>query len=83
VILHEALHLSRLAHARAVHLHPSQLSEEMLSTLHNKGIQVHAWDVNNVETLAFVTGIGVPKICTDEFRMARAYRDSLPAARAV
>lgn len=77
VILHEALHLSRLARARAVHLHPTQVSAEMVATLKGKGIETHAWDVNDVDSLAFMTAIGVPKICTDEFRMAQAYRISL------
>jgi glycerophosphoryl diester phosphodiesterase len=77
VILHEAVHLSRLASARAVHLHPTQLSENMVTTLKVKGIETHAWDVNEESALAFVTDIGVPKICTDEFRMASAYRESL------
>ena len=79
VILHEALHLSRLAGARAVHLHPSQLSESMVKTLKARGIQTHAWDVNDHDALAFVTGIGIPRICTDEFRMVHAYRESMTA----
>ncbi len=79
VILHEAIHLSRLAQARAVHLHPSQLSEEMVKILKSRGIQTHAWDVNSVDALAFVTGIGIPRICTDEFRMAHAYRERITA----
>jgi glycerophosphoryl diester phosphodiesterase len=79
VILHEALHLSRLAGARAVHLHPSQLSLEMVKTLKDRGIETHAWDVNDVDTLAFVAGIGIPRICTDEFRMAQRYRQDLAA----
>jgi glycerophosphoryl diester phosphodiesterase len=77
VILYEAMHLSRLAGARAVHLHPSQLSMEMVKTLKDRGIQTHAWDVNEIDALAFVTGLGVPRICTDEFRMALAYRERL------
>ena len=77
VILYEAIHLSHLAHARAVHLHPSQLSQEMLSSLKSKGIGTHAWDVNDVTALALTTEIGVPRICTDEFRMAHAFRESI------
>lgn len=77
VILHEALHLSRLTHARAVHLHPNQLSEEMVTTLRSRGIQTHAWDVNDVDSLAFVTSIGISRICTDEFRLAHAFREKL------
>jgi glycerophosphoryl diester phosphodiesterase len=81
VILYEALHLSRLCHALAVHLHPSQLSEVILKTLKSQGIQAHAWDVNDENALAFVTGIGVPRICTDEFRMAQSYRTTLKGAQ--
>jgi glycerophosphoryl diester phosphodiesterase len=75
VILHEAIHLSRLAQARAVHLHPGQLSEAMVRDLKRQGIQTHAWDVNSLDLLAFVTSIGITRVCTDEFRMAHAYRE--------
>jgi glycerophosphoryl diester phosphodiesterase len=77
VILYEAIHLSRLAHARAVHLHPTQLTENMVAALKEKGIETHAWDVNDERSLAIVAGLGLPRICTDQFRMAHAYRNAL------
>ncbi|GEM_PF-1258282 len=80
VIVHEAIHLSRLARARAIHLHPSQLSREMVKTLKSKGILTHAWDVNDVNSLAFISDIDVPRICTDEFRMAQGFRENLNLA---
>ena len=45
--------------------------------LKSQGIQTHAWDVNSVENLTFVTGIGIPKVCTDNFRMVHAYREGI------
>ena len=53
IVRHQAIHLSRLAKARAVHLHPSQLSEKVVNTLHNQGIEIHAWDVNDEQFLLF------------------------------
>ncbi len=83
VILHEAIHLSRLAQARAVHLHPSQVSRDMVKILKSRGIETHAWDVNSVDVLTYVTGIGVPRVCTDEFRLANAYREQKLASMAI
>ena len=77
VILHEALHLSRLCHARAVHLHPNQLSEVIVKTLKSRGIQTHAWDVNDEQSLMTVAKFGIPRICTDHFKQALAFRDKM------
>lgn len=76
VIQYEALHLSRLAHARAVHLHPSQLTESIVSTLRKNGIEIHAWDVNDLQSLDRVVGLNIPRICTDYFQLARDYRNN-------
>lgn len=42
---HAAAHGVRLAGARAVHLHPSQLSEAVVERVRAFGAEVHAWDV--------------------------------------
>lgn len=77
VMLYQALHRSRLAHARAVHLNPTQLSETVVSTLRRNGIEVHAWDVNDQRSLEIVTALGIPRVCTDRFAEALAYRQDL------
>jgi glycerophosphoryl diester phosphodiesterase len=78
VVLYQAIHYSRLAHARAVHLHPSQLSEEVINALREHGIEIHAWDVNDEQSLRTVEKFGLPRICTDFLKQALAFRDKMP-----
>lgn len=77
VIQYQAIHLSRLAHSRGVHLHPTQLSETVVNALHEQGLEIHTWDANDEQTLAMVTSLGIPRICTDEFKQALAFRDGM------
>lgn len=77
VVQYQAIHYSRLAHARAVHLHPSQLSEEVVNALHKQDIEIHAWDVNDEKSLQTVTKFGIPRLCTDDFKQAFAFRDKM------
>jgi glycerophosphoryl diester phosphodiesterase len=74
VVAHLAVHRSRLAHARAVHLHPTQLSPAVVSTVHSGGITIHAWDVNDEQALTTVADLGIPKICTDQLQQALQFR---------
>ena len=74
VVAYVATHRARLAGARAVHLHPSQLSSEVLSTVRSHGIEIHAWDVNDEESLNRVLELGIPRICTDELQDAIDFR---------
>jgi glycerophosphoryl diester phosphodiesterase len=73
-----ALQRGRLARARAVHLHPTQLSSEAVATIRSGGLDVHAWDVNDEESLAHVAEVGISKVCTDRpaFVVARYLRDT-------
>jgi len=82
VVLYQAIHYSRLSHARAVHLHPTQLSETIASALHQQGIEIHAWDVNDEESLEIVTKFGIPRLCTDNFRQAFDFRENISKGRA-
>jgi glycerophosphoryl diester phosphodiesterase len=75
VVQYQAIHHSRLAHARAVHLHPTQLSETVVNALRNKGIEIHVWDVNDEQALMTVAKYGISRICTDNFKQALAFRD--------
>ena len=77
VVQYMAIHHSRLAHARAVHLHPTQLSETVVNALYEQEIEVHAWDVNNEGSLTTVANLGIPRICTDDFKQALAFRDRM------
>lgn len=77
VVQYQAIHYARLAHSRAVHLHPSQLSEEVVNALHKQCIEIHAWDVNDEQSLQTVTKFGIPRLCTDDFKLACAFRDKM------
>lgn len=77
IVRHQAVHVSRLAKARAVHLHPSQLSETVVNALRNRGIEIHAWDVNDEQSLETVAKFGIHRICTDYFERALAFRDKM------
>ncbi len=79
VVAYQALHRARLACARAVHLHPSQLTDETVSSLRSHGLEIHAWDVNDLAALQLTHRLGIPKICTDEFTQALEYRQALLA----
>jgi glycerophosphoryl diester phosphodiesterase len=77
VVQYQAIHYSRLACARAVHLHPTQLSETIVNALRNQGIEIHAWDVNDEQSLETVAKYGIPRLCTDYFKQALAFRDKI------
>jgi glycerophosphoryl diester phosphodiesterase len=76
VVQYQAIHHSRLAHARAVHLHPTQLSETVVAAIREQGIEIHAWDVNDEQSLEIVTKFDIPRVCTDKFMQAFAFREA-------
>lgn len=75
VVEYLAIQRTRLAQASAVHLHPSQLSAGIVDALHQQGIEVHAWDVNDEQALDTIAELGIPRICTDNFPLALAFRE--------
>jgi glycerophosphoryl diester phosphodiesterase len=77
VVLYNAINKARLAKARAVHLHPMQLNVDAVSSIHNEGIEVHAWDVNDVQSLQKIVELGIPRISTDFPNEALIFRDGL------
>ena len=74
VVAYQALHQARLAQARAVHLHPTQLSQDVVAGIKQNGIEVHAWDVNDEKSLQIIAELEVPRICTDNFQQAFDFR---------
>lgn len=72
-----AIQRARLAHARAVHLHPTQLSSAIVSAIQPCGISVHAHDVNDEQSLKLAAELRIPRICTDRFQTARAFRERM------
>ncbi len=77
VVQYQAIHHSRLAHARAVHLHPTQLSKSVVAAIRQQGIEIHAWDANDEQALEIVAKFGIPRVCTDKFRQALAFREKI------
>ena len=77
VCTYVAIHRARLARARAVHLPPTQLSSEVVSAIRSYGIEVHAWDVNDEQSLNTVMVLNIPKISTDKLRQALDFRQRL------
>jgi glycerophosphoryl diester phosphodiesterase len=60
--------------ARAVHLHPTQLTDGIVNTVRRAGIEIHSWEANDLESLELLRGHGIPRICTDDLALALAYR---------
>lgn len=77
VVAFEALHKARLAQARAVHLHPSQLSKEVVHFVRNGGVDIHSWDVNDEGALQACVDFEIPKICTDHYEVAASFRNQV------
>lgn len=74
VVAYEAKNLGELAQARAIHLHPNQLSKEVVKTIRDTGIEIHAWDVNDQSALETILEYNIPRICTDQFELAASFR---------
>jgi glycerophosphoryl diester phosphodiesterase len=79
VVAYEAANLARLAMVRAVHLHPSQLSIEVMDYVQRSGIEVHAWDVNDEHAIQEIVKYNISRICTDNFEWAADYRNRILA----
>ena len=77
VVGYLAIHRARLARARAVHLHPTQLSSEVVSAVRSWGIEVHSWDVNDEQALNSAMELGIPRIDTDELQQALDFRQRI------
>jgi len=77
VVAYQSANLGRLAGVRAVHLHPSQLSSEVVNYVRRSGVEIHAWDINNEQAIRKVVEYNIPKICTDHFEWAADYRNRI------
>jgi glycerophosphoryl diester phosphodiesterase len=47
------------------------------NALQHQNIEIHAWDVNDEQSLQTVAKFGIPRICTDYFKLALAFRDKM------
>ncbi len=80
VVAYQALHRARLARARAVHLHSTQLTRGAVSTIRKQGIDVHAWNVNDEQAAAAALDLEISNICTDNFQTISEYVRGAPPA---
>lgn len=80
VVGYQALQRGRLAHARAIHLHPTQLSPGVVAILRSQGMEIHSWSVNDEESLALTAALGLRRICTDDFERALGFRHRIAGA---
>lgn len=81
VVCYSALQRARLADARAVHLHPSQLCQNTVDTLRQYGVEIHAWDVNSLEALALTSEFNIPRLDTDQPAQVLAFRQATSQAQ--
>ncbi len=77
VVAYNAVQRGRLARVRAIHLHPTQLSPAVTTMVREAGLEIHAWDVNDDQSLQLVQEHHIPKVCTDQLEQALNYRASL------
>lgn len=77
VIGYEALHKAKHAQTRAIHLHPGQLSDEVVDPVREAGIEIHAWDVNDEPALQTIVEYNIPKVCTDQFELTASFRNRM------
>jgi glycerophosphoryl diester phosphodiesterase len=74
VVAYAALQRARLAQAQVVHLHPTQLTADVVKHVRAGGVEVHAWQVNDPRALQLAADLEVPSICTDQVEPAVAFR---------
>lgn len=80
VVSYMAIQHSKMAGARAVHLHPTQLTYAVVDKVRMNDIEIHAWDVNDEHSLKTCVELEISKICTDKFQQAKNYRQNLMMA---
>ena len=74
VLGYTALQLGKLAGARAVHLHASQLTLGTMDFIRQGGCDVHAWGINDRQALKTASELQITRICTDNLELALQFR---------
>jgi glycerophosphoryl diester phosphodiesterase len=74
VVAYAALQRARLAQADVVHLHPSQLTGDVVRRVRAGAVDVHAWQVNDARALQLAADLEVRSICSDQVEEAVAFR---------
>lgn len=73
VMAYSALQRGKLSGARAVHLHASQLSREVVGYIREGGVEVHAWGVNDFQGFETARFLNIGRICSDALSLAVQY----------
>lgn len=74
VFLYSAVKRGHLAGARAVHLHPTQLSEELIHFVRKEGLEIHSYDVNDQASIDEMLALDIPRFDTEIVPEALAAR---------
>lgn len=74
VVTYRAIQRGKLAGARAVHLHPTQLTSEVVQKIRGEGLDVHAWEINDLNRLNLISRLEIPKFTTDYPQQAIDFR---------
>lgn len=80
VVAYAALQRARLAQAGVVHLHPTQLTADVVKHVRAGAVEIHAWQVNDAQALQLAAELEVPSICTDQVEPAVAFRSGYTRA---
>jgi len=75
IVAYLATAKAELVHARAVHLHPSQLDDEVLARVRSAGFDIHSYEVNDERTFSRVADLGVARFDTDELPSVLVMRE--------
>lgn len=75
-VAYNSVHRAQMAGARAVHLHVSQLSAEVVERIRGEGVDVHSYEVNDEETLGQLSAIEVTRFTTDRLAAALSWSSS-------
>jgi glycerophosphoryl diester phosphodiesterase len=73
VVAYAALQRARLAQAQVVHLHPTQLTADVVKHVRAGAVEIHAWQVNDTQALQLAADLEVPSICTDQVEQAMTF----------
>jgi glycerophosphoryl diester phosphodiesterase len=74
VVAYLSRHRTRQAQATAVHLHPTQLTKDVVAAVRSVGVEVHAWDVNEVPMLQLCADLNLLWVTTDRLEEALEWR---------
>jgi glycerophosphoryl diester phosphodiesterase len=69
IVARLAVEKASLANARAVHLHPDQLTPDVVAYVRAHGLTIHCWDVNSRATAARISALGIEQFTTDNIHL--------------